>query len=252
VCLAFLVLESLSMKTYSLSRNSLRVALLAPAFALALAAPLSLAQTDQHAGHAADGPGHAANHVMNQRPFEDLVAGFEDPARDEWQKPAEVLAFLGDVQGKIVMDIGSGSGYFSFRLLEAGANLICADVDERFLNYIDERMARESLPASRMETRLVPYDSSTLKPGEADIVLIVDTYHHIENRVAYFAEVRAGLKPGGKLVVVDFFKRDDPVGPGVGMKMSEDVVMAELREAGYTEFNLDVERLPYQYLIEAR
>jgi hypothetical protein len=53
-------------------------------------------------------------------------------------------------------------------------------------------------------------------------------------------------------VVVDFFKRDDPVGPGVTMKMSEDVVMAELREAGFTEFNLDVERLPYQYLIEAR
>lgn len=234
------------------SCKTLRLALLAPALALALAAPAALAQNDQHAVHGADGPGHAANHVMNQRPFEDLVAGFENPERDAWQKPAEVLAFLGDVQGKTVMDIGSGSGYFSFRLLEAGATLICADVDERFLTYIDERMAREGVPASRMETRLVPYDSSTLKPGEADIVLIVDTYHHIESRVAYFAEVRAGLKPGGKLVVVDFFKRDDPVGPGVAMKMSEDVVMAELREAGYTEFNLDVERLPYQYLIEAR
>ena len=240
------------MNSFTLSCQSLRGVLLSPLLVVALAAPAALAQPDQHAGHNADGPGHAANHVMNQRPFEDLVAGFEDPARDEWQKPAEVLAFLGDVQGKTVMDIGSGSGYFSFRLLEAGANLICADVDERFLTYIDERMAREGVPTSRMETRLVPYDSSTLKPAEADIVLIVDTYHHIENRVEYFAEVRAGLKAGGKLVVVDFFKRDDPVGPGVAMKMSEDVVMAELREAGFTEFNLDVERLPYQYLIEAR
>ncbi len=217
-----------------------------------LLACVTHAQTPRHDAQTADGPGHAANHVMNQRPFEDLVAGFEDPARDVWQKPADVLAFLGDVQGKTVMDIGSGSGYFSFRLLEAGAKVICADVDERFLRYIEERRAREAIPESRMETRLVPYDSSTLRPGEADLVLIVDTYHHIENRIAYFAEVRAGLKPGGKLVVVDFFKRDDPVGPGVAMKMSEDVVMAELREAGYTEFRLDVERLPYQYLIEAR
>ncbi len=237
------------MKTSLPVRRCVRLALAVPALLFACGVQ---AQTPTHDNHAADGPGHAANHVMNQRPFEDLVAGFEDPARDEWQKPAEVLAFLGDVQGKTVMDIGSGTGYFSFRLLAAGANLICADVDERFLSYIDARMQREGVPESRMETRQVPYDSSLLKPAEADIVLIVDTYHHIENRVAYFAEVRAGLKPGGKLVVVDFFKRDDPVGPGVAMKMSEEVVMAELREAGFTAFNLDVERLPYQYLIEAR
>ncbi len=97
----------------------------------------------------------------------------------------------------------------------------------------------------------MPYDSSTLEPREVDIALIVDTYHHIENRVEYFAEVRAGLKPGGKLVVVDFFKRDDPVGPPVAMKMAAETVVAELTRAGYSNVTVNRELLPYQYIVEA-
>jgi ubiquinone/menaquinone biosynthesis C-methylase UbiE len=201
-----------------------------------------------HEGGAAMHP----NEHMNQQSLEDLAAGFDSAARDAWQKPDAVLAAIGDVRGRTVMDIGSGTGYFSFRLAAAGAHVICADVDERFLGLIRERMAREGLSADRMELRQVPYDSSLLAPSEADVVLIVDTYHHIENRVEYFAEVRAGLKPGGKLVVIDFFKRDDQQGPPVAMKMAEDVVVQELVQAGYTKIDIDRTLLPYQYLIEAR
>lgn len=195
--------------------------------------------------------GHANAH-MNQRPLEELAADFDSPERAAWQKPDEVIALMGDLGGKTVMDIGSGTGYFSFRLVAAGARVISADVDERFLGIIRDRMAREGLTSEQIELRHVPYDSSTLLPGEADIVLIVDTYHHIGNRTEYFAEVRAGLKPGGKLMVVDFFKRDDPVGPPVAMKMAEDTIVAELREAGYTSFTVNRDLLPYQYIIEAR
>jgi ubiquinone/menaquinone biosynthesis C-methylase UbiE len=192
-----------------------------------------------------------ANANMNQNSFDDLVVRFENKERDTWQKPAEVLALLGDVQGKTVMDIGSGTGYFSFRLLEAGARVICADVDDRFLGYIGERMKRDQVPNDRMELRKVPYDSSLLKPAEADVVLIVDTYHHIENRLDYFTEVRQGLKPGGKLVVVDFKKMEIPEGPPVAMKLSEDEVVAELVRAGYSNFSIDRDLLPYQYIIQA-
>lgn len=201
-------------------------------------------------GHQADKHGHANAH-MNRQSFADLAAAFESESRDAWQKPEEVLAHIGDVRGKTVMDIGSGTGYFSFRLVQAGANVICADVDERFLSYIEERMTREKIAKHRMELRKVPYDSSTLQPGEVDVVLIVDTYHHIENRVDYFNEVRAGLKPGGKLVVVDFEKRDLPIGPPVNMKLAEHEVLAELTRAGFSQFKLDRNLLPYQYIIEA-
>lgn len=209
-------------------------------------------QTMQH--HEGMGNQHEhgqANANMNQNSFEDLVSRFENKERDNWQKPAEVLALIGDVQGKTVMDIGSGTGYFSFRLLEAGARVICADVDDRFLGYIGERMKREQVSGDRMELRKVPYDSSLLKRSEADVVLIVDTYHHIENRLDYFTEVRQGLKPGGKLVLIDFKKIDLPEGPPVSMKLSEDEVVAELVRAGYTNFSIDREMLPYQYIIQA-
>lgn len=199
----------------------------------------------------AQGSHGQANAHMNQQPLEDLAANFDSSERDAWQKPDQVLMLIGDLRGKTVMDIGSGTGYFSFRLAAAGAKVICADVDERFLGIIRERMERENLTNDQMELRHVPYDSSTLQPGEADVVLIVDTYHHIENRLEYFAEVRAGLKPGGKLVVVDFFKRDDPVGPPAAMKMAEDSIVAELKQAGYSNFTINRELLPYQYIVEA-
>ncbi|MDP4711784.1 MAG: methyltransferase domain-containing protein [Saprospiraceae bacterium] len=201
-------------------------------------------------------PGHQhdhnhANREMNSRPFESLVANFESAERDEWQQPDKVMAYLGDLQGKRVMDIGSGSGYFSFRMHQAGAKVICADVDQRFLDYIAQKRDSLGVPEADIETRKIPYDSSTLGEGEVDMVIIVDTYHHIENRIAYFEEVRKGIKSGGNLVVIDFFKRELPVGPSVDHKISKEEVMEELQQAGYTSLALDTTLLPYQFLIRA-
>ena len=83
------------------------------------------------------------------------------------------------------------------------------------------------------------------------MVLIVDTYHHIENRADYFSEVRRGLRPGGQLVVVDFIKEDLPMGPPVAMKMDADTIIEELKAAGYTNFEVNRDLLPYQYIIFA-
>ncbi len=213
-------------------------------FTLLFTTNMACAQHEHH-GH-----GHDANQHMNQRPFEELVAHFEDPARDEWQKPEAVITQLGDLKGKTVMDIGSGTGYFSFRMAKAGARVICADVDERFLEYITQKVNdSETWAKNKIETRKVPFDSPALKSREVDMVLIVDTYHHIEDRATYFKSVRKGLKPGGKLVVIDFFKEEAPVGPPVKMKMSEEMVTTELQKAGFEHVNIDVETLPYQYII---
>lgn len=195
-------------------------------------------------------PGQANAH-MHQRSFAELVAAFESAERDAWQKPELVMELLGDLEGKTVVDIGSGTGYFSFRLAAAGARVICADVDPRFLDYIRARLEEAELPADAMELRRVPPDSPALAPGEADLVLMVDTYHHIEDRVAYFEEVRAGLAPGGRLVVVDFFKRDTPVGPPVSMKLAPETVVDELRAAGFRNVDVDRRSLPYQYIVTA-
>lgn len=217
-------------------------------------APTSLHADEQSAQrpHAQKGTHHGhANEHMNQSSLAQLIARFEDPQRDAWQKPDAVIALLGDLRDKVVMDIGSGSGYFSFRLADAGAQVICADVDKRFLTYISEQMDARQMEPDRMMLRHIPYDSAELSAAEVDLVLIVNTYHHIEDREGYFSEVRTGLKAGGKLAVVDFFKHTTEVGPPEDMKLAAEQVIDELRRAGFSRFETDRTTLPYQYVIQA-
>ena len=190
-----------------------------------------------------------ANEHMHQVGFDTLVKHFEDPSRDEWQQPDWVIAQLGDLSDKVVADIGAGTGYFAFRIAQKAKKVIAIDIDERFLNYIKQKNDSLQLP---VETRLVTTDDPKLKPGETDIVIIVDTYHHIENRPVYFANVRKKLKPGGSLVVVDFKKEEMPVGPPINMKLEPQTVVKELRQAGFETFHVNDEHLKYQYLIIAQ
>ncbi len=192
----------------------------------------------------------SANEHMHRSSVKDLIERFESAERDSYQQPHKVLEYLGDVQGQTIMDIGAGSGYFSVKLAEKGATVIAADVDDEFQEFLKNRIDQDNL--KNIETRKIPYDSPNLKEEEADMVLIVNTYHHIENRPDYFAKVKKGTKPDGELVVIDFFKSEIPVGPPLDHKLPIDVVVNELKKAGYTSFNINVELLPYQYIIKAK
>ncbi len=193
-----------------------------------------------------------ANHHMNQADFESLTRRFESPERDAYQQPRKVLDYLGDVSGETIMDIGSGTGYFSFRLVEAGAKVIAADVDERFQEYIRTKKDRLGIPDSKLTLRKIPYDDPALEPGEVDKVLTVNTYHHIEDRSNYFSKVRTGLKPGGTLIIIDYFKEDLPVGPPKSMKINRETIVEELRAAGFEKIETNDTLLEYQFIITAR
>ena len=108
---------------------------------------VAAAQNAAHQGHG------GANAHMNEQPFEQLTASFESTERDAWQKPAAVIAALGDLRGKTVMDIGAGTGYFSFRLAEAGAHVIAADVDEQFQEFIERKRIERGLTPAQLELR---------------------------------------------------------------------------------------------------
>ena len=199
---------------------------------------------DKHVKHG------SANEHMHESSVKELIERFESPERDAYQKPEDVLNYLGDIQGQTIMDIGAGSGYFSVKLAEKGANVIAADVEDEFLEFIRDRIDKNNLKT--IETRKIPYDSPNLKEKEADMVLIVNTYHHIEDRSDYFSKVKKGTKDNGELVVIDFFKTDVPVGPPTEHKISIDVVVDELKKAGYTSFLINVDLLPYQFIIKAK
>ena len=197
----------------------------------------------------------AANQHMQSLGFDTLVRRFETGDhgdRDTWQKPDAVIAALGDIRGKTVMDLGSGTGYFSLRLAAAGARVIAADVDPRFQQYIQDRLTRERpAPPGVVVTRHLSYESPGLAPAEADRVLMVDVYHHIEQREDYLPLLRGGLKPDGVLVIVDFKKEPTPDGPPLAMRLTPDEIRRELVAAGFRDIAIDTALLPYQYLIKA-
>lgn len=203
------------------------------------------AQAHKHGQH----DHNAANKHMHKTKFEDLVKNFESPERVQWQKPNEIINKMGELKGKTVLDIGSGTGYFSFRLAAKGAKVIAGDVNEKFQAYIKNKQKELNLSEEQLSTRRLNYDSPELKPQEADHVLIVNTYHHVENRVAYFKKVLEGLKTGGKLWVIDYKKQETPHGPPLKMRLTTAQVMKELSEVGFSNIDVDSKMLPYQYVV---
>ena len=174
---------------------------------------------------------------------------FDDPERDAWQKPADVVAAIGAAPGMGVADIGAGTGYFSPHLAAAvgpQGRVVALDIEPTLIAHMQARAGREATP--QVEARLTTATDPGLRPAEADRVLTVDTYHHIADRTAYFSAVKAGVKPGGKLVIVDFKKEETPMGPPVAERLTPEQVAAELSGAGFT-LEREVDALPYQYIL---
>ena len=220
---------------------------------LSIATLIFIGWTWSHAEPAvATPPERGANRFMHQSDFQELAARFEDPARAQWQKPTQVIASLGSLDGKTVADIGAGSGYFAVPVGKKAAKVIAIDIDQRFLDYIEQKKQREKIGAN-IETRLASPDSPRLKPGEADMVLIVDTFHHIENRIDYLRNLKKALRKGGVLVIIDFKKEaPPPPGPPVELRLAQKQVESELRSAGFAAVSMNRDMLPYQYVIKAQ
>lgn len=173
--------------------------------------------------------------------------------RENWQKPQMVISRLGDLSNKVVADIGAGTGYFTMPLARKASKVIAIDIEQDFLDYIQRRLAHSPQRKSlNVETRLVKPDDPMLAPGEVDLVLIVNTYGYIEHRVAYFSKVWQGLKPDGRIVVIDFKKEPLPVGPPSDSKLDATQVSAELDSAGFSTLNVDITSLEYQYTLTAQ
>jgi len=193
-----------------------------------------------------------ANKNSHNINFDLLVKNYEDPERKNWQNPQLVIEKLGDISGKIIADIGAGTGYFTFRLAPLAQKVIAIDIDSRFLSYIEDK--RDESPEEiyeKIEIRLSKPEDPLLKNSEIDIVLIVNTFHFINNRIDYLKKVKQGIRDGGKLVIVDFKGGNMPVGPSEDTKISPSMVVDEVMKSGFGDVNIDLTSLQYQYIIIA-
>lgn len=184
--------------------------------------------------------------------FENLIADYESKDRVIWQKPGMVISLLGDLEGKTVADIGAGSGYFAFRLVPKAKKVIGVEIDPRFIAFMDSIKVRLPQPyQERFESRLAKPQDPMLKPGEADAVVMVNTYGYIENRPQYLATLSKGMSDGAQLLIIDFKKNSLPVGPEDEYKVAVGQVERELKSAGFLIQKIDNETLDYQYIVMA-
>jgi predicted methyltransferase len=174
---------------------------------------------------------------------------FDDPERDAWQKPHQVIQALALKPDASVADIGAGTGYFAARLANMlpQGTVYAVDIEPAMVKYLGERAQREKL------ANLKPVAGAAgdpRLPAKVDLILLVDVYHHIEERERYFRKLAASLKPGGRIAVIDF-RLDSPSGPPKAARVPPERVKAELAKAGY---DLAAEHgfLPRQYFLVFR
>jgi SAM-dependent methyltransferase len=174
---------------------------------------------------------------------------FDDPQRDAWQKPHQVIEALKLAPSSVVADVGAGTGYFSARLanmLKEG-RVYAVDVEPAMVKHLAERAKREQLP-NMVAVQADAGDAHI--PEKADLVLLVDVYHHVDERTAYFRKLRDSLKPDGRLAIIDF-RLESPQGPPKHTRIAPEQVKQELTAAGYT-LTAEHAFLPYQYFLVFR
>ncbi len=201
-------------------------------------------------GHHHHSQNHA-NQLLEQTEIQDLIAHYESPDRVLWQKPDELLKQLGDIENKVVMDLGAGSGYFAFRLQEAGAHVIAAEVDDRLIGFLQGKRDSMEISPVEFDVRKVFFDDPLVAKDELDLFFTVDTYHHIDRREDYLKKVYHGVKPGGKMVIVDFKNKTTPHGPPVNIRLHHTIAQREIAAAGFSNITVDTVSLPEQYILIA-
>ncbi|MDH3684626.1 MAG: class I SAM-dependent methyltransferase [Myxococcales bacterium] len=157
---------------------------------------------------------------------------YESGNRDAWQQPARVIEVLEIPSGRRLADLGSGGGYFSFRLAEAvgpDGHVYAVDVDADLNELLAAEIEERGL--TNLETILADPTDPRLPEDGVDLLFTCNTYHHLPDRVAYFRGLRDRIRPGGRVAIIDYryegFIQKRHATPA-------EVVRSEMAEAGYT------------------
>ena len=198
------------------------------------------------AGARAQHEGHGNHQFKDAQKWAQV---FDDPARDAWQKPHEIITTLKLPVDAAVADIGAGTGYFSARfahMLSKG-RVYAVDLEPDMVRHLGERAKKDQL--ANLTAVLGTADSPQI-PAPVDLVILVDVYHHIGAREQYFGKLRNALKANGRVAVIDF-RMDATMGPSKAMRIAPEQIKAEMAKAGYM-LSEEHAFLPKQYFLVFR
>ncbi len=188
---------------------------------------------------------------MHLRPFDDVekyIAFLEKPERAIWQKPDDVVAALGLKGSETLIDVGAGSGYFTFRFAKAlpHGKVIAVDTEAEMIRHIHHKVMGEGI--TNIQAVLIkPDDPQVTK--DADWVFICDVLHHIPDRPVWLGRIASAMKSGSKLVLIEFKEGKLPEGPPESAKIPRAQLVSLANQAG---LRLDGEKLnilPYQVFL---
>lgn len=209
----------MTLRKHSLSRHrSCRVAAVLFLWALALAG------CGMFSGPPTHSVGHKHKHISAE---EGTHLRYQDPDRYTWQYPERVVKALELKPGMKVADLGSGTGYFTFRLAEAvgsSGKIYAIDIDKDMNASIDKQAVAKQI--ENVKTVLA-VEHDPLIPEKVDLIFSVNAYHHLKDRAAYFRNVARYLKPGGRIAIIDF--REGAFRHFTARK----VLLEEFKTAGY-------------------
>lgn len=174
---------------------------------------------------------------------------FDDPKRDAWQKPAELVAALQLPAGATVVDLGAGTGYFERYLSQAvgpDGSVLAVEVEPNLVEFLRERAERDQL--ANVTLVLASLDNPRLPRGSADLILLADTYHHLDHRRRYLPHLLRALRPGGRIAIVDWKPGKLREGPEPDHKIAPEKVIAEMQALGM-EVVAQPDILPYHYVL---
>ena len=190
--------------------------------------------------------------ATSRHPFDDVrhwQRVFDNPKRDGWQRPAAVVEALELSPGMTVCDLGAGTGYFSRYLSSAvgpeGA-VLAVETEPNLVGFLRERAEREG--TANVTPVLASFDNPRLPRAACDVLLVVNTFHHLDDRSSYIGALADVLSPGGRLAIIEWQKRPLPVGPDMDHKLARTQVLEEMRLVGY-ELVAEPTVLPYQYFL---
>ena len=226
--------------------------ILAPLSALCLALPLALAQESKKKPESVK-PGINAKYLDPNLKLRDWIGRFEVESREVYHCRHEIVENLGLKPGMAIADIGAGTGLYMGPFAKAvgtEGKVYAVDISEAFVKGLRDRATKAKLP--QVEVVLCKEDSVELEAGSIDLAFVCDTYHHFEYPTSTLASIHQALKPGGRLVVIDFERIEGVTREWLmnHVRAGKGVFSAEIKAAGFElSKEVDLEGLKENYFL---
>jgi ubiquinone/menaquinone biosynthesis C-methylase UbiE len=177
---------------------------------------------------------------------------YDDEARKKWQDPHQILESLGLRKGMVFVDVGCGEGFFAIpaaRMVGSDGRVYGIDINTEAIEHL--RKSAEAEELDNIEVRAGEAEKTVLFEAEADMVFFGVDLHDFADARQVLGNARRMIKPGGRLVDLDWKKEEMELGPPVGIRFDEAHASSLIREAGFS-IMLVSSIGPYHYVVMAQ